>query len=365
MKNKILFISSEFPPLPGGIGNHAFLLSKNLQKNNYLVKVITNHRENKFNIENKFDSNQAFEIIRVKRYKIILFTYLLRILNVFFHSKNRQIIIASGKFSLWCVALIKLVKSNKKCIAIIHGSEVNAGSKLSKKLTFWSLKKMDNIIAVSQFTKNIALKENKNLNINVIHNGFELNNFEHNKIELLGKPAIITVGNLTKRKGQHNFIKAIPKIRDVFPQLHYHLVGLPTERENLENLAKELKVVEHITFHGAVSEEKKIGLLKNSQIFLMLSNSIENGEVEGFGIAILEANSLGIPAIGSINSGISEAIKSNYNGILVDPNNIEEIERALINIINNYKTFSLNSKEWANFFNWDVIIEEYKIILES
>ncbi|RAR46613.1 glycosyltransferase family 4 protein [Flavobacterium lacus] len=365
MNKKILIITSEFPPLPGGIGNHAFLLSKYLQINKYLIKVITNHRTNNPIDECVFDNNQSFDVVRIKRYKIVLITYFSRFINVIKNIKNSEIVLASGKFSLWCAGVAKLFYGNKKYIAIIHGSEVNFGGFMSKKLTYWSLSKMDEIIAVSQFTKDLALKNNKNLKIQVIHNGFEVNQYNNKINAIRGNPSVITVGNVSKRKGQINFIKAIPRVVNSFPDIHYHIVGVPSEKDDLSLLAQKLNISQHLTFHGLVSDEEKFKLLNASTIFIMLSNTIDKGEVEGFGIAILEANSLGIPAIGSLGSGINEAIKSGYSGILVNPNSSEEIEQALTEIVTNYQAFSLNSKEWATNFNWSFIVKKYLTVLES
>ena len=43
-KKNILIVSSELPPQPGGIGNHAYHLSTQLQKNQYQVTVVTDMR---------------------------------------------------------------------------------------------------------------------------------------------------------------------------------------------------------------------------------------------------------------------------------------------------------------------------------
>lgn len=41
VQKKILLIASEFPPEPGGIGNHAFHLASSLQKRGFKIQVIT------------------------------------------------------------------------------------------------------------------------------------------------------------------------------------------------------------------------------------------------------------------------------------------------------------------------------------
>jgi len=151
---KTLILSSEFPPLPGGIGNHAYHLADQLTRNNYKVSVCTDQRASKFIDDLNFDVKQSFTVHRVKRYSLSILTYLKRIwLGIKLILKtNPDIIIASGKFFLWLGAFLKLLFPKKQFICVLHGSELFAGSKASQTLTSWSLRHFDKRIAVSNFT---------------------------------------------------------------------------------------------------------------------------------------------------------------------------------------------------------------------
>ena len=92
----------------------------------------------------------------------------------------------------------------------------------------------------------------------------------------------------------------------------------------------------------------------------MLSENIENGGVEGFGIAILEANYLGLPAIGSLGCGIEDAISNGYNGKLITNDSPADLYLATRNIIENYKNYSKNSIRWAKERSWELVVEKYK-----
>ena len=95
----------------------------------------------------------------------------------------------------------------------------------------------------------------------------------------------------------------------------------------------------------------------------MLSENLPNGDIEGFGIAILEANYFGLPAIGSKGCGIDNAINSMETGILIDNHNPIDCRKAIVQIMNDYQNFSYASKNWANAHDWDKTIKEYiKII---
>lgn len=358
MKLKILIITSEFPPLPGGIGNHAFFLSKYLCLSGYNVTVLCDYRSEKEDVA--FDKNQDFEVFRISRNR---FTYINRIRKGVSLARRSSLILASGKFSLWLAAFLSLF-FKQKYVAVLHGSEIRAGGVLAQRFTTWSLGRFHRIIAVSAFTKDFALQIRPELTIDVINNGIELNNYIAPVQRNIKALKLVTVGNLTCRKGQQNVIRALPLLKEHFPDMHYHCVGIPTQKQDFYELAQSLGVTANVTFHGALSNIEKDNVLSGCTVFIMLSDRVKN-DFEGFGIAILEANHFGLPAIGSANSGIADAIKDGYSGVLVNPHNPEEILSALEEIMSNYQTYSDQAQEWVTRFEWRKIIREYTAVIEA
>lgn len=367
----ILLVTSEFPPLPGGIGNHAFNLAKNLQKNNFDLTVIADYRNNDVKEEQEFDKINSFKTIRIKRYNLLLLTYLQRLIKYLQLSKENDIILASGKFPLWLIGLTAFINSKPK-IAIIHGTEVNFTNIYFKKITELSLKKFDKVIAVSNYTKGL-IKGLHLMNVVVIPNGFDDKKFKilkNSNIEmgqiLQGYPKIITVGNVSDRKGQANVIKALPLVLQKFPDLHYHMVGIPSQKDKFLQLAKELNIEKSITFHGKVSDSFLTKALQEADIFAMLSENTLTGDVEGFGIAILEANYFGLPAIGSKDCGIEDAIDNHRSGILINNKSQIEFGDAIDEILNNKDKYREYAQEWIDNYKWDLIVEKYvKYIYEK
>ena len=355
---KVLIVTSEFPPEPGGIGNHASSLANQLTINKFNVGVIAEQRLENIEKELCFDKIQTFNIVRIKLRKIRLLMYINRIYHVFNAVSKSDIIIASGKFSLWSVAIATFVY-RKKFIAVIHGSEVNFNNKYLRKSIDTSLKRFDKIIAVSTYTKSLIDYLNLN-NIEVIPNGFNLpKENELQKKIIKGNPSLITIGSVTERKGQRNVILALPELLKTFPEVHYHIVGSPIEKEKFFALAKELNVANNITFYGIVSEKEKYRLLLGSTIFVMLSENTKRGDVEGFGIALLEANNLKIPVIGAKDCGIEDAVDNYKSGILIDNKNHKEFVIATQSILNNYDRFKNDSINWSLKFTWEIIIKKY------
>lgn len=358
---KVLILTSEFPPQPGGIGNHAFHLAKGLQVNGYDVTVVSDQRSDNGEAEKGFDGQVSFRVVRIPRKAFIFISYFNRIRTAFSEGKNADIILSSGKFSLWMGALLSFFQK-MKFVAVVHGSEIKLRNPFLRKLTAFSLKRYDTVIAVSEFTKSLVSHLNLK-NISVIPNGFEIGKPEIQKINKDQMPVLITVGNVTERKGQHNVIKALPSLLKKFPDLKYQIVGIPTDKKKLEKLSLALGVENSVEFYGKVEEKVKKELLSKSDVFVMLSEKTKDGDVEGFGIAILEANALGVPAIGAKDCGIEDAINQGHSGKLIDTKSPQQFEKALTEILNNYQTYSNGAKDWSTGFTWDKILTQYLEVL--
>lgn len=358
-KPKILIISSEFPPQPGGIGNHAYNLAFGLSNEGFNVVVVTDQRSSTGREEESFDRDVPFKIHRIKRRSIRVIMYVQRILAARRHAKTVSTIIATGKFSLWIGGFLNRFKEVKR-IAVIHGTEVNFKSKAVKRSIELALKKFDQIVAVSEYTK--SLIDHLKLEVSVIPNGINNSNWNKTSTQsktLQGNPIITTVGRVSERKGQRNVIKLLPELTMLYPDMHYHCVGIPTEVEECIKEAKNLNVDSLITFHGSQSEESLKYILSQTDIFVMLSSESKTGDVEGFGIAVLEANAMGIPAIGSINCGIEDAILEGKSGRLIRHNDPSSFKDAIQDLLANREHYQQGAIQWAKQHDWSNIIKLY------
>jgi phosphatidylinositol alpha-1,6-mannosyltransferase len=149
-----------------------------------------------------------------------------------------------------------------------------------------------------------------------------------------------------------------------FPQLHYHCIGIASEQDRFMAIAKSLGVAEHITFHGVVNADALKRMLRDTDVFVMLSTETATGDVEGFGISILEANALGVPAIGSKNSGIEDAIQHGVSGLLIDAADAEGFTRAIAEVLKARAGYKKEAIAWAKQHEWATIINQYMALLQ-
>jgi len=366
VSNKLsyLIISSEFPPGPGGIGQHAASFAVALCSYGQ-VHVLAN--------QDYADANEVKEFNSALPPQIQLHTFALRS-GTFTSLKRMQQAIAltkqikptrvfvTGRFPLWVGAVLKLRFPHLRVDGFAHGTEVSKDGGLLGVLTHRAAKKLNHIYAVSHFTAKFLIDDGVT-NVSVVPNGLDATFYAARaQVKSLfpwrGSPRLLTVGNLTPRKGQHRVIKALPQLLQKFPAAHYHMVGLPSTQTQLAQLADGLGVSRAITFHGRLPAKTDVQrAYASANIFIMLSENQPNGDVEGFGIAILEANAMGIPAIGASGCGIEDAISPN-SGILVDGDNPEEIALAVEKIMANYDAYSQGARQWAEQHNWEELVKD-------
>lgn len=361
----VLLITSEFPPGPGGIGSHAYNLAKFLHQESYNVTVLTDLAGDLQEDIKTFDRNQLFSIVRIKRTLPLLYFNRIRTAYKLARDNSSGVLILSGKFSIWVGALLRASSLQFRSYVVLHGSEVHRSNIIIRWVTHRSILSVDGVISVSNYTQglisNTILKRKRHC---VIPNGIDKGeyNVDSSKrgVNLRGNPSLLTIGNLTKRKGQHNVINAIPLLRVHYPEIHYHTIGIPTTRKELEKLAKSLDVEKHITFHGKIVDRNMmLQLAREASLFIMLSEKQKEGGVEGYGIAILEANMLGVPAIGARGSGIEDAINNGVNGLLIDGSSPEEVLRAIQTILSEKERFAEAARIWALQHSWENLVHRY------
>jgi phosphatidyl-myo-inositol dimannoside synthase len=143
-----------------------------------------------------------------------------------------------------------------------------------------------------------------------------------------GKVVLLSVSRLVERKGHSQILKALGKVRDSIPEFHYLIIGEGPEREKIKRIVAELGLGRHVSMVGKVASEELIDFYNLCDLFVLANRDIQ-GDVEGFGMVFLEANACGKAVLGGRTGGTSEAVIDNSTGLLVDPENIDEIASAL------------------------------------
>ncbi|MBI3626428.1 glycosyltransferase family 4 protein, partial [Candidatus Uhrbacteria bacterium] len=231
-------------------------------------------------------------------------------------------------------------------IVYAHGMDITLPQRhfFKKRLVRRILASAFKVVTVSQFTKNqlmdFGVPEEKILMVSPGVKVFDL--YEDSKLlasetlkkyDLVGKRILLTLSRLVERKGIDTVIKALPSVVAQFPNLIYVVAGSGSYEKSLKELVEKLKLQQHVLFTGLVTDKQKIVWYDLAEIFIMTPRQLPNNDVEGFGIVYMEANGLGKPVIGSLSGGVSEAVIDGFNGLMVQPDNVEQTAEAIVKLL--------------------------------
>lgn len=251
-----------------------------------------------------------------------------------------------------------------KYIANCHGAELAMGRRTKWIASFLSftLRHADGIICNSSHTRE-EIQKVSGCHATVIPYGSTVKIDPPDERPLYCKGTtikLLSCGRLIERKGLDVLIRAIPNI------LRRHNVTLDITgngdmREEWEQLTKELKLENIVTFHGFVSNEKLGQLYRDCDIYVHPSIYDSRGDTEGLGVVLIEALLNEKPVVASGVGGIVDIIHHLRTGILVKEKNQDELTAAIDFVISNPNLASAlgkNGREYALWhFNWDRVID--------
>jgi colanic acid/amylovoran biosynthesis glycosyltransferase len=165
--------------------------------------------------------------------------------------------------------------------------------------------------------------------------GVDLRRFSfHERVPQPGEPVrILTVGRLVEKKGLEYAIRAVAGARERYPDLLYDIVGEGPLRASLEALIGELGVGEVVTLHGAKSGERVRELMAQAHLFVMPSVTASDGDMEGQGLALQEAQASGLPVLATDHNGFSESIVPGRSGFLVPERDATQLAARLVYLL--------------------------------
>ena len=179
-------------------------------------------------------------------------------------------------------------------------------------------------------------------NIAVVHNGVEIEKFSPDKFsqpqkdELRrnyglksGRPVIGTVARLSSVKGQRYLILAMKRILKDNPAAQLLLVGDGPEKDRLVQQVEELGIEDKVFFVPPTLDIS--APLSIMEVFVFPSL------LEGLGLAIIEAQAMGLPVVATDVGGIYTLVKDGVNGFLVHPKEPDALAEAILKLLRDKK----------------------------
>ena len=202
-------------------------------------------------------------------------------------------------------------------------------SKLKKDLTFL-VSQCDYVVSLTHWYEKILIANGVNQSkIKVIKQGlpFEPINYISTRKIHEGPLKLIFLGRINKFKGLHLLIEAIRNIDPLSIQLS--IFGNSDDALYESSLKSETASNKNISWKGKLNQEDVVRTLQQHDVLCLCSTFSEMSP-----LVIQEAFSAGIPVIASNVYGNAEQISHNYNGLLFEFNNVNDLQEQIIRCIN-------------------------------
>jgi phosphatidylinositol alpha-1,6-mannosyltransferase len=348
----ILFTSDYFLPHAGGSRVYYFnLYSRMVTRFPDRLTVLTK----KVHGWQEFDSRVATEMFRiVRRFKPL----------PSWQARQLPKIIFPLISTLWCVlresvdiihpgdlypqgVIARLMKElfGIPYIAYCHGEDITMTDKYryQPRVRDWIYRGADVVVAACEFAvENLVRIGVEKQRIVKITPGVDFVRFAPrppskdliSQYGLQGRKVLLTVARLVPRKGHEAVIRAIAKLVETQRNLTYLIVGLGPEREKLQRLVAELGLNEVVKFTGYVAEDRLADFYNVCDIFVM-ANQEADGDIEGFGMVFLEANSSGKPVIAGRSGGTADSVIDGVTGYRVEPTDVDGLSATISRLLTN------------------------------
>lgn len=171
------------------------------------------------------------------------------------------------------------------------------------------------------------------------------------------------IGSLIRRKAYDVVLRALRIVHEQGTPLPLVLVGNGPQRKELERLAQDLGIADHVIFVGEVDHAQVTAFLRRATIFVHVARE------EAFGLVLLEAMSERCPLIAASVGGIVEFVKHEETGLLVPPDDPIGLASAMRRLVGEPALReALAARAYDRLvgeYAWDRMVDEYVSIYQS
>ena len=347
---RILIANGILSPDGGGPANYSEILGRELPKRGVDITIVTYSDDNdSFEI----NSDYNYKLYSVCRRRFILWRYFKYFWQVFKLAATVDLIYIQGPVSEGLPASLAARLRGRKFLLKIVGDyaweqgrqrfgvgeflddfqkkKYGLRVELMRFIQKMVARKAKKIIVPSRYLKTIVSQwEIKIDKIKVVYNSakkIRISDYSQAKVkeELgLSGDVILSISRLVPWKGFDALIEIMPELLEVNPRFILVIGGGGPDKEKLQNKIDQMNLSKQIRLTGNLPQGDVWRYMAASEIFVL------NTAYEGLSHLIIEAMHFNRPVVTTPVGGNIELIRNNENGLLVEYNNKEEIESALI-----------------------------------
>lgn len=171
---------------------------------------------------------------------------------------------------------------------------------------------------------------------------------------------LLTVGRLIPRKGTAWFLSHVfPRILQEMPDVRYVIAGSGPEEEHIRLIIKQLNLGNSVELKTDCSDKQRDELLSGAAVFVV-PNIPVSGDIEGFGIACIEAAVRGTPVAAAHLEGLRDAVIDGETGRFFEPADAASCMETVLSLLHHPLSRSAVSSSALQHYGWDVVFPMYR-----
>jgi len=245
-------------------------------------------------------------------------------------------------------------------IPVLHGGNLPQRLMKSPRMSSLIFRNAKINVAPSAYLKE-QFELNGFNNVEYVPNTIELSNYQFFK-RTFDKPRLLWVRSFSKIYNPLMAIQVLKQLKESALDASLCMVGPDADGTFMEakNFSKELGL--NVKFTGKLPKQEWLELSKDYNVFINTTN------IDNTPVSVIEAMALGLPVVSTNVGGMPYLIENGRNGILVEPNETDEMVQAIISLFDDIsmaETLVLNARMSSELYDWQSVRLKWNEILRN
>ncbi|KLL10533.1 MULTISPECIES: glycosyltransferase family 4 protein [Protofrankia] len=370
---RVLVVSNDFPPRPGGIQAYVYNFASRLPATEMIVYAPA------WRGASAFDAAAPFPVVRHPTTLMLPVPDVLRRARAIARAEKCDAVWFGAAAPLGLLAAgLRRDPGMGRIVASTHGHEVGWAVLPGPRQVLRRIgRTVDAVTYLTDYTRTrLAPAFGRRPALVRLPGGVDTGFFQpgvgrddiRRRHGLADRPVVVCVSRLVERKGQDMLIRALPAWRRQVPGTALLLVGGGPHRPMLQRLARDAGVAEHVVMTGSVPWEELPAHYAAGDVFAMPCRTRRAGlEVEGLGIVYLEASAAGLPVVAGRSGGAPDAVLDGRTGTVVDGGDLREVTDAVGGLLadpDRARAMGATGRAWVEqAWRWDVLAARLRDLL--
>jgi len=374
---RTLIVTNDFPPRKGGIQSFVHSLALRLPPDRLTVYAP------RWDGAKEFDERQPFEVIRHPTSLMLPVPSVTRRAVAIARERQAQAVVFGAAAPLGLITPTLRRAGVERAVAITHGHEAGWAALPGARTLLRRIGEQTDVVTYlgEYFRVRIsgALTPQAAARMTRLHPGVDAADFRpdpraglaiRERYGLAGRPVVVCVSRLVRRKGQDTLLRAWPMVIDKVRDAALLIVGDGPYSAHLHRMSERSRLTPSVHFTGQVPAGELAAHFAAGDVFAMPCRTRRGGlDVEGLGIVYLEASATGLPVVGGDSGGAPDAILDGESGYVVPGRDAGALAERLVALLSDpdaARAMGDKGRAWVERdWSWDLTADRLRSIIDG